>query len=376
MNRFKKRNDFHIARITTKDEADKVLDILEKQTDFRQMAVNQVTPFASDPNKKSFLVEKLNFPESNHFAVLWADGHPVAFNYGECDSDSVLLGVTSYDPLEGKNSPGIIFIMKLAELLKEEGFRYFDLSPGGNDYKQTFCNLTQKIYTADIFFNQKDKIVFDLKWALKESVKNSMIRLGYKPKVLSDKLNDSLSFLRRMIRVPPVEIANKLVAKLYKKETYVNYKFLTDDGLIDPFVKDKVVNVNNYTDLLLYDDSDKIRGKTDLLYGALRCFNSEDVLYTMVQNGDLVQYGWVSKGPYNRLYPEANVQLDCPESGMILHDLFISPAYSDQRLFEKMLKSMLIDCKANGAEAVFVRVREDDLATKSILEKIGFKLEI
>src|SRR4029077_14787197 len=121
MNRFKKQGGFYLERIRDKERTRQLFKVLRSQCDFRQEVTQGVRPFADNPRKEPFFLERQNFPESNHFTVLWSNGRPASCHVGACGKDTLLLGLTAYDPTESLNSPGKVHLIELARMLKEEG---------------------------------------------------------------------------------------------------------------------------------------------------------------------------------------------------------------------------------------------------------------
>lgn len=376
LNRYKKRNGFCIERITSREKAEKIFDVLSKQCDIRQMASHRTTPFANDGNKKKFYLERLNFPENNHFTVLWSDKTPVAFHFGACDSKTVYNGLSAYNPVEEKNSPGRILIIKLAELLREEGFQYFDLTPGGDKYKEKYSSFNQKIYTISIFFFRKEKIIHDIKYILVRSLKKGLLLFGVDPRDAKFKLNDALAILKKISRVSPLETIRKFVSRVYERNYYLFYKLLSEDIPLNNFHTESGISINNYSDLLLYSESNPWISKTDLFRRAFKHFLSEDLLYTFVLNGVLVQYGWVAKsGKSQELKKiEIEAEFDSPENSYILYDFYTEPNFSIKEIFSETLEKMLIDCRKKGAKEVCVWLSDKKLSSLCGIESTGFKI--
>lgn len=374
INRYEKKNSFYIERITSKEKAQEVFDILSMQCDFRQMARHQTAPFASDENKKQFYIERLNFPENNHFTILWSDNIPIAFHFGACDSDTVYLGLSSYNPLEEKNSPGTILMIKLIELLKEEGYHYLDLTPGGDKYKEKFCNFHQKLYMPTIYFFKKDKIIADLKYFIRKTIKNWIISAGAQPDIVKNNQDNALAMLKKIPRVTPLKIIRKLISILYERNVYILYKFIIDDVALNNFQSEENITINNYSDLLLYNESNQRIKKTDLLSIALKRFSSEELLFTIVLNGILAQYGWMTKGQTSYRFTELDMEIDTPENSFILYDFFTEPNFLKQELYRKTLEKMLIECRKKNAKEAFIWVSENNIPSKSVIEKVGFKV--
>jgi hypothetical protein len=375
LNRYKKKNSFYIERIKSKDKAKEIFDILSNQCDFRQMAIHQTAPFSRDGNKKPFYIERLNFPENNHFTILWSDNDPVAFHFGACDTDTVYLGLSSYNPIEEKNSPGSILIIKLIEFLKEEGYRYLDLTPGGDKYKEKYCSFHQKIYTPTFYFYKKDKIVADLKYFIRKTVKKSIISAGADPDIVKNRLGNVLSILKKNSKLSPLKMLRNLISIAYKRNVYLLYRFLIDDLSLKNIVIDENININNYSDLLLYNNSNpNIEKKSDFFSASLRHFSSEDLSYTILSDGILAQSGWMTKGGKGYRMTEVDMDFYSPENSYILFDFFTEPNLNKQELYSKTLEKMLSDCKNNGAKEVFIAVNENEISSRSIIEKVGFKV--
>ncbi|MEW5766864.1 MAG: GNAT family N-acetyltransferase [bacterium] len=154
LNRYKKKGEFYLERVCDKARTQELMPILKEQCDLRQEAIHSVRPFTNDSNKAKFYIEAQNYPEANHFTVLWSNNKPIAFHFGPCDDQGVYWGLSSYDPLEGKNSPGTLLIIELAKKMREEGFQYLDLTPGGTNIKSVLPILA-RCYTCQPSFFQK-----------------------------------------------------------------------------------------------------------------------------------------------------------------------------------------------------------------------------
>tara|TARA_R110002073_G_scaffold72537_1_gene177552 strand:+ start:570040 stop:571773 length:1734 start_codon:yes stop_codon:yes gene_type:complete len=369
LNRFNKRGHFHIERIKSKEKAIEVFDLLEKQSDFRQMATNQFTPFASDPLRKQFLINRVEDATNCHFTVLWLDNHPIAFNHGECSANTVFLGLVSYDPLEGKNSPGIIFIIKLAELMKEEGYRFFDLTPGGDSYKQTFMNMTQEIPILTIFFDKKDKLLSDFKDALKLNVKNILGSLKIDPTIALRNTTKPFSLIKALIKSSPSQFISQLKSTIYKKEEILFYKVAIDNLKISEIANNISIELNNYSNLFLYETKDQSE-KEQVFSNALKRFEKENKIYTLVKEGKLIDYIWVTKKITSHKITPFDMELKLPENSIMLYDT-LSNTYSNNLLL-KVLEELQKDSKLEKIASVFIELNPQDSSSQEILNAIGF----
>jgi hypothetical protein len=263
----------------------------------------------------------------------------------------------------------------MIEFLKEEGYKYFDLTPGGDNYKEKYCNFHQKIYIPTFYFFRKDKIIADLKYLIGKTLKNLILSLGGQPKIVKNKLDNTLAILKKNFRLTPLKFIGKLSSVIYERNVYVLFRILVDDASTKDFLTCEDINMNSYSDLLLYNNSNPtLDKKSDLFSAALRHFSSDDILYTKVSDGVLIQYGWMTKGRKNYRFTDFDAEFDFPDNSYLLNDFFTAPHPGKQDIYEMTLETMLLNCRKNGAKEVFIGVNQNDLLSGSIIEKVGFKV--
>jgi len=349
-NRYIKGGKFYIERITSKDKAIEIFDVLEKQSDFRQMAINKVSPFGDDPNKGSYYINKLDFPNDCHFTVLWSNNRPIAYNFGECDSTTVYLGVTSYDPTESKNSPGKIHLVMLAEFIKKEGFRYLDLTPGNDGYKEWFCNTRQKLYYLNIFFDKKNYLISKLRDAIIKPLKNTAKKLNVEPKIIISNFKTVPSKIKETFKKP------------FKKEIYIYYRL--NIKKIEKYNTN--VKQNNYSDLLFCNKNDD--KKQHILSQALRRFSLNDKLFSVIKNNKKVHYGWMTTKLKNQNIPQFDNQFEFPANSAILYDFFVE---DDNLLL--IIQEMINECKIKNIDEVYIGAHHFNSSFIKIIYELGFK---
>ncbi len=374
INRYKKKNSFYIERIKSKDRAQQLFDILANQCDFRQMAVHQIAPFATDPNKKEFYIQRLNYPEANHFTILWSGSDPVAFHFGACDTDTVYIGLTGYDPIEEKNSPGSILIIFLIDLLREEGYHYLDLTPGKEEYKQRFSNMQQRIYQPTVFFSKRDKFIEVQKQFLKKTISNAVKISGAEPKMVKKRVSGMLEVIKKNPKESLVFILRGLNKIFYAKSMYILYKFDSDDFSRYNNQTESNIRINNYPDLLLYNDTDPLIKKTDVLSKALKLFYSGELLYASVKNGILAHYGWIIKEGGKHKLPVIDKEIELLTDSILLHGFYTHPDFRSSDFYNNILKSLLFECKKDSTKEVFIWTSAKDIPFGGEIENNGFKI--
>lgn len=369
MNRYKARGRYYIERIRGKERTRELMDILRVQYDFRQEAIYNKRPFAHDPFKASFYIERQNHPNDNHFCVLWSNGKPIAFHFGACDKDTVYLELSAYDPIESKNSPGTLLLIEIRKILLEEGYRYLDLTPGGDPYKERFANAYQNLVQPKFYFNKEEKIKDDITHQVKSMAKKALWQVG----IGSHRKRDLEISVKSVRRITLAESFQKIMRLIYENSTYSLYRLLTET-IENNKTEDSEINVQKYADLLGYTGSNPGVTRRDLCSEALKRFSAEDTLYSITKEGILVHYGWMSKRGTEHRFPEVDAVLNSGLDGIRLYDSYTEPEFRRQGLFQRNLKKMVRDARERGAKEVYIAISHDDLSARCAIEKIGFSL--
>jgi RimJ/RimL family protein N-acetyltransferase len=99
-------------------------------------------------------------------------------------------------------------------------------------------------------------------------------------------------------------------------------------------------------------------------------------LYSFVENGTLVHYGWLSF-PQERA-PDAALGLELvpPRGSAVLWDYFTHPSARGRGLYLRTLWQCLHDAVAiDGARQVFIYVYADNDASRRVIERAGFEYQ-
>jgi hypothetical protein len=150
-NRLKKLGAVGFQRVGDHEHFQKVFDEICLQYDFRQAGLYRHMPFASDPLKKRFYLE-LHRRELLHATVLTVDGEIAASHLGVVSKGrTVHLGIITHGPAFAAHSPGHLLLAMLGVLLAREKFEFFDLTPGGDGYKEQFATGHEEVFELTIF---------------------------------------------------------------------------------------------------------------------------------------------------------------------------------------------------------------------------------
>jgi len=362
INRFTKKGGFFLERVRDKERTRQLLKHLRLQCDFRQEAIQGVRPFADNPCKEPFFVERQEYPESNHFTVLWSNDRPVSFHFGACNRDTLLLGLTAYDPTESRNSPGKVHLIELARMLREEGIRRIDLTPGGDQYKEFVANESQELVVPTFYFSRAAKLWADLVEAVRRTTKAALTLARISPNALR-------ALPTRLRRATLGRLLKRIRRIFYENVVYLQY---TTECKPSEAARDPEIFVQRYEDLLLYDDDNPWLGRRQLLSAALKRFGSGETLYSASRGGKLLHYGWMTPGGQTHLLQGVNATFHSPSDSVVLYDFFTHPEYRGQSWYQRTLRQMLQDLSAAGVRRAFIGVLQGNESSQRAIENVGF----
>ncbi len=356
INRLKRKGELKIERITDHNRALELMDQITNLVNFRHESAHHDAAFEDDTLQRSFYEARSSNLKDNHFSVLWVGEKLLAFHYGYIDQDSIYIGLSAFDPTESKHSPGVIFLIYLANLLIEEGTRYIDLTPGGDEYKERFSNTHNVICLPIIHTNQFEYT----KQSLKKNVKSIAIN------ILENKNIKNLKIKQRFNK--------KSKITTHTKDDFDLYSIKLDNYKPQSTNHDNEINIQSYSDLLNYQQTDNNISRQMILSDATYRFSREDTLFTIHRQSQLNAFSWLSKigAKYTRLgfdfcNHKNSVVIDCMDLNMqTLSDDYL------QTLINAMLNHTLSD---NTQEAfIFISKSENRQSSVKVLNNIGFEL--
>ncbi len=372
INRYKKRGNFRLERIENIEQAARLFRVLRAQNDFRQEAVHGNRPFGDNPLKEPFFLERLKIPQANHFSVLMCDETPLSFHFGPCDRDTLVLGLTAFDPSESRNSPGKLHLIELAHMLKHEGFRRIDLTPGGDSYKEFLANGSLVLQQPTFYFTRVGKAVADMGWGIRQTIKRLLACASIPSERVPNALHIATGLLRKIRKITPTKLMCRMKKVIHEAHTY--FQFCYDpETTLDPD-DDPDVHVQCYGDLLTYDGFNPWLSRRELLSAAFTRFSAGETLYTICRDGNLVHYGWLAPGGRLHFLEGVDAVFRSPDKSIVLYDFFTHPTYRGQGLYQQNLRQMLRDLRRTETGLIFIGVLNDNQPSRRIIEKLGFKL--
>ena len=304
INRLKRTGELRFERITEFGKAQDAFKQVKKIANFRNLAVYDNMPFKdTDHSKEEWHLNHLKNADNVHFTVLWHGDELLACNFGFCSEDTVVIGLFTYNPVHGAHSPGNVFLIELIDYIKSEGYRYLDLSPGGDPYKERFSNAHNLLVRPIISFTTLSKIKNDSLTYVKNRIKE---KYSYRDVMaiqatIKSRLNSIKSILK---------LSSNGDTELYKSVPKEQEK-------LNP-----QLNKQRYDDLLLYKSEDGDRSHTEIIFSALKNFERGDVLYTKTESGRLVFSAWLSESKKKHWDSKVHNIISSIENHSLIYDVF------------------------------------------------------
>ena len=355
INRLKREGELRIERIRDGGYTRKLLETIIAQYSFRQLALFNHNPLQKEIFKKVCLDQMDLMPANIHFTVLWHGNELLASNFGLCTEDNVILGLMSYDPVKGMYSPGNIFLIKLLEYIKEEGYKILDLTPGGDSYKENFCNTHINLVKPTICFNKYYKIKDHASTSLLQYIKKHFNTKDVVSIECSIKKN--ISLLSKRVLEPRNTISSYYIYK-GKAEEIIHNNFLP------------TLHYQQYTDLLLYQQSNDVLSLKELTYSAMKKFERGDRLYTMVSGKELIAFVWLANSGKKHWRPILKDVINYQKNSLFIYDFYTSDKSKKNEIFQSCIQSILTNIQNEEISALYL-VKPADI-DKKIVNKVGF----
>ena len=354
-NQLEREGELKIERIRDRNYTKELLKTIIAQYSFRQLALFNYNPLQKERTIKVCLDQMDLMPENIHFTVLWHGNELLACNFGLCTEDNLMLGLMSYDPVKGRYSPGNIFLMKLLEYIKKEGYKVLDLTPGGDSYKEDFCNAHIDLVKPTICFNKYYKI--------KDYI--STLLLHYIKKKFNTK---DIASMKCLIKKNISLLGKKVFEPKDTISSYYVYKGKTEKIVHNNIFS--ILHYQQYTDLLLYQQSNDILSPKELTYTAMKKFERGDRLYTMISNKKLIAFIWLASSGKKHWRPTLKDKINKTRNSLFIYDFYTSDKSRKNDIYQSCVQDILKNIQNEKISVLFL-VKPENIDPKTV-NKIGF----
>ena len=372
LNRLKRQGPVAIRRLKAPGELEPLFNTLIAFYDTRQGAANDISPFWQDTRKRAFYLELLESPELLHMTVLTAGGETISGLVGFADGQTFSLAMPMFSPFHADSSPVMLHLLMLIELLHQEGFRWLDLTPGDDAFKERFATDHDTVAKVGLYFKPSEVRLVRAKRNAEALAKRGLRAVGVSPQALGSRLAD----IRRR---GPMALAGSLVQKASgltnrlrsRLETRV-YSMSREAALSLP--AESRMHKDDLSSLLEFRADSGWRSRQLFLSESLKKIEKGEHVYTLVADGMLAHYGWLIEEQRTNRFPEVGLECAFPAGTAVLYDFFSHPAARGKGYYQSSLRQMARDA-ANlpGTQRILISVMADNGPSRHVIEKVGFQ---
>jgi CelD/BcsL family acetyltransferase involved in cellulose biosynthesis len=316
INRLGRSGELSFRRVTDTATQVELLQQLAPLYDFRQEAVNGTAPFNQDPKKLSYhlkLIEQLG--EFLHFTGMWLDDELVAAHLGFIADDCVQVAILCHSPVFATHSPGRLHMLFVLKLMQEEGFRYLDLTPGGDAWKELLSSSADTVYELSHHTSALQGRVAAVSEVLDKHTRNAVRRLGI----------DTTAFKRvsgRARRIFRRDAPKKILTRLWSDVELRVYSLRSSGA----HRTDDRFRRNSLEDLLRFEAIEDWHDKPEFLLNATRRLEKGEVVYSHADDERLLSFGWLIPNAKKALFSEVKQGMRFPAGSVVLYDAYTHPA--------------------------------------------------
>jgi CelD/BcsL family acetyltransferase involved in cellulose biosynthesis len=364
-NRIMKLGKVEFRRLTDPAELESAFGDLITFYDFRQGAVNNSTPFRSDPRKRQFHTELFAAEKDEVYVTgTFLDGKPIAAFWGTATAKMVHLGMIIYSPFLAKHSVGKLHIMQLSEKLLESDKAVLDLTPGGDAWKERFSNSHDKVAEAILYNSRLAYVKVAAQSGLLKLIKGGAARLGLS--------NDALKSVATRLRVAkPANAYRELRAWVGCEREMTVYRI--DRALAKNPARDGRFQRDSLGDLLLFAPAGPHASGQGILSSSLSRLENGESVVTLTKGGRLALYGWMAVDQTEYILEEVNQPMALPAGSAYIHDLWLHPnlkAEDDYRAAIGHILSLAFSDKT--IQSAYMAVSADQTSHRKEIEAMGF----
>jgi hypothetical protein len=130
-----------------------------------------------------------------------------------------------------------------------------------------------------------------------------------------------------------------------------------------------ILHYQQYTDLLLYQQSNNILSLKELVYSAMKKFERGDRLYTMVSN-KLLAFVWLAGSGKKHWRPTLKHKINYKKNSLYIYDFYTSDKSRKNEIFQSCIQGILKDMQNEKISALYL-VKPADINQK-IVNSVGF----
>lgn len=341
--------------LTEEDEFKASLDDVANYYDFRQGAMYNKNPFRDDPLNKEFLLSLFR-RKLLHVTVLKAGDETIASVAALISKNRANLGgINFHSPLFASYSPGYVHFLMLSQQFVNEGIDSFDLTPGGDPYKDRLATQHDQVHIL-VIANSKP---YFYKRQLRKLLYQRMTEMGIRTMSVELKLKRQLYFVKQR------GLLHELTRRIHKLWAKPQVKLfqasldLEEGRVLSP------VNKNSLRDLLDFKMQGTSRTRWEFLEDAMRSLEQGQTVYTLTENDTLLFCIWFSTS-------DKNSEEDEKKAALRFQEIYVHPLGADR--LRHFISSAISDIDSSLLKVqVYFPVPAQDKQLAMTLMRAGFE---
>ncbi len=365
LNRLARLGELKFERLTNAEELADVFGDIAVLYDLRQGGFDGDLPFRSDPAKAGFHLALMKAPGLVHATVLRLGGSVLAAHVGVASRTAVHLGILAHSPVYAQHSPGKLHLLFLAQQLAADGIDTFDLTPGGN-WKDRFASDHDSVARLTVFASRSAAIKSEMVARTAGVARRLLKTARIEPAAIK-------AVLARASRRPMRAVTSVLrqsKSKLYHQAELRAYTMNRDR--VPTSAEPGSASRDALADLLEFVEAPGTPSRAVFFRTANARLEAGHHVYTRVQNGRLVHWGWLAENQEKGFMDEVHQELVYPPGSTVLYDFYTLPDQRGRGLYASTLRQMMGDAAALDTQALFIFVLADNAPSRRVIEKAGF----
>jgi CelD/BcsL family acetyltransferase involved in cellulose biosynthesis/RimJ/RimL family protein N-acetyltransferase len=371
LNRLARTGEVRLERITCPQGLEAIYDRAISYGGFRHAAVHGVEP-RRDQLKKQYYLAMMALPRVLHVTVLRVGDEIASSHIGMYNKDQVLLGMLAHSPSLARYSPSKLHVLMLGEELAKEGITAFDLTPGG-EYKDRFASHYDDTHVLTVFFDPIQHLKYKVKRKLTAGAKYGLQVM----KVTPEQAKDAAAQIKHKWTHTKVSTLPPKVFKVARKRLWTTMEmriYSYDVELARQLSVLQLMNRDCLPDLMAYQPAEAWQMRfSAFLNRVLMGLENGNHVYTRVEDGRLVHYGWLIERQQKSHLSEVGHDFYLPPESAVLADFYTHPAARGKGLYQHSLRQMVHDASLiAGTKHIFIGVLADNFPSRHVIEKVGF----
>ena len=355
------------SRVTDPGEFAELLEDVVRYHDCRQLASHGSTPFLTDSRKKAFHLAMMNTPGLLHVTVLKVGDDVASVHLNIVRGKEVQLFLIAHSPMFARFSPGKLHVLHLARMLHQEGYERLDLTPGGDAYKERFATGADEVHNLTIFPSISHRMrgvagarLENVTRAAMESARVNPLRL----RSLAWKVSDLglAGSIRRLARFGQEWTRSLLETRIYAYPASEAREMQVVAG----------IRRDCLSDLLAYKPAGSGLSRQEFLADAMTRFEQGQHVYTYVEGGRLLVFGWLAEEPA----PNTLKEIALPPNSAAVLKFQICGSGSETDLSSLALRTMIRDAgRIEELQTIFIALAHTNLLALDLVRAVGFRYQ-